>query len=136
MIGEKITEGHLSYKDKHLCDTLENTLYCLAKGSYLIKLDVCSQYKKTSLIVESPFRKCSQCCKKRINSQHSNLLCFCPMIKRGNGAYNRTDGSIIVGQKFVEGVVLNTEDVYLRLYSRIRKHMERGAETEIRLIVE
>lgn len=134
IINEKITEGYLSIKNKPVCDTLENTIYCLAHGEYRIELGVCRQYDTITIQVSTQFRDCSKCLKKRIKSQHSDLPCFCPLIKVGNGAYNRTDGSIIVGKKYLYGVVLKSQSVYKRLYFRIRKAIERGKE--VRLIVE
>ena len=48
------------------------------------------------------------------------------MLKPGNGVYNRTDGSIIVGEYLVPGCLKHPKTAFDNLYDRIRKNLERG----------
>lgn len=133
-VDENITEGYISIKNKPICDTVENTLYCIARGKYRIELEDCRQYKDICIVTSSLFRNCTNCMRHRIGSLHANLPCYCPMIKRGNGAYNRTDGSIIVGKQYLKGVVLESQKAYKHLFSRIRRAIHR--DEEVTLVVE
>ena len=48
------------------------------------------------------------------------------MLKPGNGVYNRTDGSIIVGEYIAPGCLKHPKTAFDNLYDRIRKNIERG----------
>ena len=77
---------------------------------------------------------CSSCHRKHhigINSsphkKHaSGEAVFCPMLAPGNGAYNRTDGAIIVGEYLVPGCLKHPKTAFDNLFDRIRKNIERG----------
>lgn len=150
------TDGYLTIGGQRICETAENTRYCLPAGSYHIQFDVCNQYgKKMPRIVSIDnclssigtittidnrlstidiHPRCSNCLRKKIGSQHGNLPCFCPMIKVGNGVFNRTDGSIIVGEYLQPGILLHSGNAFEKLYQRIKKATQR--ETEICLIIQ
>lgn len=49
----------------------------------------------------------------------------CPHIATGNGAYNLTDGSILVGRYLQPGVLSHSRQVFGTLYCRIRKQLSR-----------
>jgi len=57
----------------------------------------------------------------------------CPRLHFGNGVYNLTDGSIIVGRYLQPGIVLHSRDIFDRLYDRIEKAIARG--TQVQLII-
>jgi len=155
-VKSQTTDGYLTIGGQHICETAENTRYCLPAGSYHIQFDVCNQYgKKMPRIVSIDNRlssidckatidnrpstidihpRCSKCLRKKLGSMHGNLPCYCPMIKVGNGAYNRTDGSIIVGEYLQPGILLHSGNAFEKLYQRIKKATQR--ETEIRLIIQ
>lgn len=50
----------------------------------------------------------------------------CPHIATGNGVFNLTDHSIIVGQCLLPGIVTHSRAAFDSLYERIRKNIERG----------
>lgn len=49
----------------------------------------------------------------------------CPHFAPGNGAYNLTDGSILVGRYLQPGILFHSRKVYNSLYNRIRKQLAR-----------
>lgn len=50
----------------------------------------------------------------------------CPRITTGNGVFNLTDHSIIVGKYLQPGCVTHSKPAFDTLYERIRKNIERG----------
>lgn len=50
----------------------------------------------------------------------------CPRITTGNGVFNLTNYSIIVGQHLLPGMVTHSKLAFDNLYERIRKNVERG----------
>lgn len=50
----------------------------------------------------------------------------CPRITTGNGVFNLTDHSIIVGKYLQPGCVIHSKPAFDTLYERIRKNIERG----------
>lgn len=128
------TDGYLSIGGRRVCETAENTQHCIPAGTYSIQFVVCRQYgMKMPLIVTSGPHCCSKCLHKKIGSVHSNLPCFCPMIKVGNGVFSRTDGSIIVGEHLQPGILLHSGYAFEKLYQRIKKAVQR--DNEIRLTI-
>jgi len=55
----------------------------------------------------------------------------CPKLYFGNGTYNRSDGSILVGNYYLPGVVLHSRQIFDRLYNRMEKAIARGAEVKL-----
>lgn len=133
-------DGELRIGGQKICDTSENLMHHLVQGTYSILIDRCHHYRRKMPIVlldESskvgplnPFEplnpRCHSCKKKSIGSQHANLPCYCPQIKIGNGVANRTDGSIIIGQLRLPGLMLKSSDHYDRLIDRLDKAAQRG----------
>lgn len=78
--------------------------------------------------------KCEACEQLKWVFYDTTLPCYCPMLKIGNGVYNRPDGSIIVGTHIVPGCVLRSKDAYDPLYQRIRKSIERGNQVILRIL--
>ena len=69
--------------------------------------------------------------RKKLGSIHGNLPCFCPMIKVGNGVFNRTDGSIIVGKNLQPGILLHSGNAFEKLYQRIKKAVQRQSDIQL-----
>jgi len=65
--------------------------------------------------------------------QNYSYMSRCPQIKVGNGVYNCTDGSILVGHRIRPGIVIRSREVFDRLYERIEKSASRGHR--IRLVI-
>lgn len=78
--------------------------------------------------------RCDRCPQMDWVFYDTTLPCYCPMLKIGNGVYNRPDGSIIVGTHLVPGCVLRSKDAYAPLYQRIRKSIERGNQVILRIL--
>ena len=74
---------------------------------------------------------CSSCHRKPNIGINTKLPCVCPMLKPGNGAYHREDGSIIVGEYLVPGSLKHSKTAFDNLYDRIRKNLERGNEVTL-----
>lgn len=123
-------DGELRIADQKICDTSENLMQHLEHGTYPIRIERCHHYHRKMPIVmitdEPMLAKCHSCKKKTIGSQHANLPCYCPQIKIGNGVANRTDGSIIIGDYYLPGVILNSSDHFNKLIDRLDKAALRG----------
>ena len=69
---------------------------------------------------------CEQCPKMDFVCNNSTLPKYCPQIKIGNGVYNRTDGSIIIGERIVWGALKHSAEHFNRLIDRLDKAQNRG----------
>ena len=78
--------------------------------------------------------RCDTCPKLKWVFYDTTLPIYCPMLKIGNGVYNRPDGSIIVGKYLVPGCVLHSKDAYAPLFQRIRKSIERGNSVTLKIM--
>lgn len=126
------TDGYLSIAGKQVCHTAENTEHSIPAGTYSIQFATCQQYgMKMPLILTSQPHHCSKCIRRKLGSIHGNLPCFCPMIKVGNGVYNRTDGSIIVGDHLQPGILLHSGNAFEKLYQRIKKAVQRQNDIQL-----
>lgn len=70
--------------------------------------------------------RCDHCPKLEFVCHNTTMPIYCPMLKPGNGVYNRLDGSILVGDCEVPGCILHPRTTFEALYQRIRKSIERG----------
>ena len=70
--------------------------------------------------------KCERCPKMDFICNNSTLPIYCPQIKIGNGVYNRTDGSIIIGERVVWGALIHSAEHFNRLIDRLDKAQNRG----------
>lgn len=68
---------------------------------------------------------CKNCPTMECVTNNSKLPCFCPQIKIGNGVYNRTDGSIIIGEYLAPGIVKKPTEYFNRLIDRLDKAYNR-----------
>lgn len=134
-------DGQIWIEGIKVCDCAENAQTALPVGTYEIRIIKCQFHsRKMPYIVlsdnyEPPCRICSKSGCVGINSTPhkggagGGLLC--PMLKPGNGVYNRTDGSIIVGKYLVPGCLSHPKQAFDALYDRIRKNIERGNPVNI-----
>lgn len=124
--------GTLYIGDQRVCDTCENDHYHLCTGTYHVSITHCQQYHRKMPVIsirdEPMTARCHHCRKHPIDSQHANLPYYCPLIKIGNGVAHRTDGSIIIGDQLLMGVVVNSADHFNRLIDRLDKAAQRGEE--------
>ncbi|WP_293588374.1 DUF5675 family protein [Prevotella sp.] len=116
---------------RFVCDCSENVATALPVGSYHVVVDRCKQYGRKMLLVLAD-EDCKPCCAscKRVGepSVNSRMPCVCPMIKPGNGVHLRSDGSIIVGERLVPGVLKQPVTTFNRLFARLKTAVERGAK--------
>lgn len=132
-------DGQIWIDGQRICDCAENANHCIPEGTYQVIVHKCAFHsRKMPLIILStdyqpPCSDCSHSGCVGINSTphkggDGGGLLFCPMIKPGNGVFNRTDGSIIVGRCLAPGCLTHPKDAFNALYERIRKNAERGSE--------
>ena len=135
----EITEGHLRIDGLTICDTLENTYSCLAPGDYRVHIIKCRQYaRKMPILIPNPSslipNSCSSCPRKHYVNHNTVMPCFCPMIKPGNGIHSRHDGSILVGHRQCQGLLIHPREVFATLYDRLRMTIQRGKEVTLKII--
>ena len=131
-------DGQLSIDGIHICDCAENAHTALPSGTYQIAIVPCRQYARKMPILSpvinnqsSVISICSSCPRKPHIGINTKLPRVCPMLKPGNGVYNRTDGSIIVGEFLVPGCLKHSRFTFDNLYDRIRKNLQRGKEVTL-----
>ena len=113
-------DGQLSIDGIRICDCAENAHTALPPGTYSITIVHCRQYARKMPLI-TPISNQSSVINNRI----------CPMLKPGNGVYNRKDGSILVGEYLVPGCLKHSRFTFDNLYDRIRKNLERGNEVTL-----
>lgn len=107
------------------CDRIRISLY--SKLQYAIDQGLPEQ-EITALekALDAQTKKAMQ---EAINKSHD--VANCPKILHGNGVFNQIDGNIIVGKYLQPGIVLNSRQVFDRLYDRIEKAISRGHQVEL-----
>ena len=148
----EITEGHLHIDGLTICDTLENTFSCLTPGEYYVHLHKCPQYARKMILLSSAINNqssvinhkssainnqpslCSSCPRKHYVNHNTVMPCFCPMIKPGNGIHSRHDGSILVGHRQCQGLLIHPRKAFASLYARLRMTIQRGNEVTLKII--
>ena len=112
------------------CQASESMVNLVPWGRYRVILHPCKQYHRDVPAVEiRPMCKrqwldrCRYCMSRgrAVMSPHRNLRGYCPQLKDGNGVYNRTDGSIILGERVVPGVVRRSEQYFTRLVEHLQQ---------------
>lgn len=103
------TDGRLSVDGTEVCATLENAQYCIPKGRYTVSLVQSIAYgRKVPLLTNIE------------NPSISAEIVF------GNGAYMIRDGSIIVGESRVSGLVIYSFKTFRQIFDRIRSALRRN----------
>lgn len=118
-VGQMTIDGH------KICDTLENTNACLPAGEYPITLHRCRLYGRRMMLL-NPNSPCECCHRLAFVGNNTILPCYCPMLKPGNGVHARLDGSILVGEHQVAGLLFHPKRHFDALYERVRKSVSRG----------
>ena len=113
-------DGQLSIDGIRICDCAENAHTALPSGTYSITIVHCRQYARKMPLI-TPISNQSSVINNRV----------CPMLKPGNGVYNRKDGSILVGEYLVPGCLKHSRFNFDNLYDRIRKNLQRGKEVTL-----
>lgn len=135
----RVIDGMLIINGEKVCHTAENAHSALCRGTYNICIHYCKQYQRQMPMVdilESEYLKdaeCRLCEKLEYISLNSDLPTYCPMLKPGNGAYTRTDGSILLGESIAPGCLKHPLKHFNGVYDRIRKVLGRGKEVELEI---
>ena len=125
-------DGQIWIDGQRVCDSAENNKFALAPGTYPITLVKCHQHaRKMPVIQMQGCSLCQECKKLPYVGNNSTMPMICPMLKPGNGVYNRTDGSIIVGKHLAPGCLSHPLEAFHSLYERIRKNIERGNPVQL-----
>lgn len=145
LIGPDATDGILQIGGQNVCSCSEHTATRLPAGTYAVLIHRCHQYQRKMPIIaplDQPHRlsetstdqpcessyqpACASCPSLPFVSLNSRLPHRCPMIKPGNGVHNRIDGSIIVGERLIPGVLIQPAPIFARLIERLVKAHSRG----------
>ena len=129
----EFSHGRLTIDGNFVCHTLENNSSRVPAGEYTITLVNCKQYARKMLCL-NPAPPCSQCPKLPFINNNTILPCYCPMIKPGNGAHNRYDGSILVGKFNCLNSLIHPKTTFDPLYERIRKSISRGHTAKLKIV--
>lgn len=134
-VSAKATDGVITIDGIRVADCAEHTPSMLPRGTYGVRIDRCTQYRrKMPVICIEHQASCIHCKKRQILSTHAVLPVYCPMIKIGNGVFNRTDGSIIIGDRYLNGIVLHSAPYYDRLIDRLDKAQNRGEQITLTIV--
>lgn len=112
-----------------ICDTAEFAPTALKAGTYRVLIHRCKQYRRKMPVVcleVQSSSSCLACPKLSFVCNNSTLPIYCPQIKIGNGVHNRTDGSIIIGERIVWGALKHSAEHFNRLIDRLDKAQNRG----------
>ena len=96
--------------------------------------DNCQQNPSAINNQSSVISICSSCPRKHYVNHNTVMPCFCPMIKPGNGIHSRHDGSILVGHRQCQGLLIHPREVFATLYDRLRMTIQRGNEVTLKII--
>lgn len=116
------TDGTLSTKSSHICDTIEHTQMMLPEGLYKVQLKnhprLHHRAPKISLIAENS----------------TNVKSPTAFIIHGNGVYGKQFGSsIAVGERIIPGVVIKSRFHFENLVHRIEMAIRRGGEVVLEI---
>lgn len=130
----QVIDGQLSIDGYIVCHTTENAKTAIPSGTYEVRIVKCCQYMRKMPVLlptggSAP--RCSSCQKHRCIMLNSRLPRRCPMLKPGNGAYRRTDSSILLGSYVAPGCLKLPRRAFDELYERLRKSIERGHQVFI-----
>lgn len=98
-------EGTLFINKREICATLEHPHNFLPPGSYPIELERNEHYERDLPTMPDG-----------------------ATIRPGNGPFNLKDGSIVVGERYMLGVLFKSAETFEKLIKRIKMNMARGKE--------
>ena len=101
----------------------------LQKGCFYLLPFYLSRYHPVTIFSTGPFsiregEGCLLPLKADTNQVHSPI--GLPFIGIGNGPFRLTDGSIIVGQRLLAGVLIHSHDIFGKLIDRLDKERYRS----------
>lgn len=132
----KAIDGKLIIDGTRFCDTAENSDTALPQGRYRIKRTFCKQYDRYMPLVcptGAEAAPCDNCPKLEFVCNNTTMPIVCPMLKPGNGIWNRPDGSIILGTHIVPGCLSHPNEPFSLLSERLRKLTTRGSGMTLKI---
>lgn len=132
-LKEHALDGILYIDGVRFCETSENSLTAIPSGIYPVVRHYCHQFSRyTPLILSSgSLPDCSSCHKLSNVCCNTTLPCVCHQLIAGNGVFNRTDGTIIMGTRIVPGCLMNSKEPFEGLCERLRKLDSRGSQITV-----
>ena len=137
---DRCVDSEVFLDGEPFCQASESTKGLVPEGEYRVCLQHCRQYQREVPAVEIRpmgarkwLDRCRYCMRrgKAVMSPHRNLRGYCPQLKDGNGVYNRTDGSILLGERVVPGVVKCTSKYFTRLVELLQQAAQNGEEVKV-----
>ena len=104
-------EGTLFINKRQICATLEHPHNHLPTGKYGIEIEHNEKYERNLPTLPNG-----------------------ATIRPGNGPFNLKDGSIIVGERYMLGVLFKSEAMFEKLFWRIWRNEKRGKKVELRIL--
>lgn len=125
-------DGRLYIDGVRVCDTAENANFAIPAGNYNVEIVKCKQHARKQLcIIINGSPDCKKCEHLECVSLNTTMPRFCPQLKAGNGVYNRTDSSIILGTRICSGCLKRTKQAFHTVFDRTRKAIQRGHEVNL-----
>ena len=119
-------DGTLRINNRRVCNTCEHPVKHLATGEYQVVIK-----RNKELCRKVPYIIFTGTNGTDYLTQDS--MAHPPFIRIGNGPFRLHDGSIIVGQRLMTGVICRSAKSFNRLIDRLDKAQNRGER--IRLII-
>ena len=113
-------DGTLSINGQRVCDTCEHPNKYLTPGTYRVLIE-----RNKELRRKVPYLR---------PLEPSGTHLKAPFIRIGNGPFKLLDGSIIVGESPLAGLLIHSSDHFNRLIDRLDKAQNRG--DQITLVIE
>ena len=111
-------DGYIEINQKHVCDTVEHPQFLLPLGEYEV------YFLKEDKHLSKPLIKGNS---ERTRKRH-------PRFMPGNGPFWTKDGSIVVGEHAIAGVLIHSEKCFLRLSDRLKKCYKREEEITLTIV--
>lgn len=108
-------DGCLSIGGNMFCHTVEHPEMHLPKGRYVVRILKSRQLNRLT---------------PTLMAANGDM----PIMMPANGAMAVRDGSIVVGNRLIEGVVVKTDEVFAKLVDRLDKAQRRGVEITLEIV--
>lgn len=122
-------DGTLEINGHYVCDTVEHPVNHLSPGTYEIGLMFNEKLQKKLLMINIGRVVTTACKLTKRRCERAAEPCILP----GNGPFLNTDGSIIVGERLLPGVLLHSSEYFDRVCNRVKKSIKRGEKVKLRI---
>ena len=111
-------DGYIEINQENVCDTVEHPQFLLPSGVYEVFFRKDDRHKSRPLIKSD----------SKLTRKHQ------PCLMPGNGPFGTKDGSIVVGEHAIAGVLFHSEKYFIRLFDRLKKCNKREEEIILTII--